>query len=177
MSTEDIFDITDAPELPELDHTLLKMWSEVLGNIDTERDAKVRPQVALGLLSTWPILELEDITEYIRIYYSMLDDYRNVVTAAAKAHPEALEIHGEGDAVENRDLYLTLAGRWQQVQNRHEDSWTVDMEGSASWIAALSDTTNFVLGPTGLIAHLDQIGITPTDAELETIDKIRTEGR
>ena len=177
MSTEDTFDITDAPESPELDYTLLKMWTEVLSNVDTERNAKMRPQTAISLLANWPLLQLSDIQQYIDFYYAMLDDYRKVLTRFAKEHPEALELHGEGDAVENRKLYLQIAGEWQRVQGRQEEKWELGLQGAGSYLAALSDATTFMLGSTGMIAHLDQIGITPTPEELELVERIRTEGR
>lgn len=164
----------DQPLSSLLDHSLLEMWSEVLSNVEPEKAAKISPQAAMGVLSKWPTLMMKDVPLYVEAYYTHLEEYRDILNKVIAFNPKALLHVGEEDAAQNRRLYFEVVGRWQRLQREIEEAWTVESDTAAIELAALADSTNFILGSTGLVAHLEQLGLEPTDAEMDLIERLRT---
>ena len=164
------------PLAPLLSTSLLEMWSVVLSNIDAEQGSKISPQAAMGVLSKWPTLTMRDVPLYVSHYYDLLSEYRDVLGKVVEHNPKAYLHTGEKDPELNRALYFEVVGRWQKTQREIEEAWSVESETAAIELAALADSTNFILGATGLVAHLEQLGLEPSEEELEQIEKYRNEG-
>lgn len=150
---------------PELTHTLLEMWMSVLENIESEAMAPLRPADAMSLLQRWPILKMKDLVPYQSLYYSHLLEMRDIIAAQIDDKKEVYE-HVEDDATYNRQRYVDIAMGWQLAIEDWEEEWTSEDEDAAIRLAALADVTNFTLSGMGLIAHLDQIGVSVTSEEM-----------
>lgn len=172
---EVIEDEQPLPMLPKLDHTLLEMWRDVLSHIETEQEANIRPAEVLAILRSWPAMELKDISRFRTYYYEHLLEMRNALDKEIESDPEALK-HVEDDAEYNREKYIRLILRWKRMIVHVEEAWDIDEEDAYAQMAAIAEASSFAISDMGLVAHLAQIGINPTEEERLAIeDKLRNE--
>lgn len=157
-----------------LTHTVLEVWQQIFSNLDSEAGLTVSPQAAVATLSSWPQLPLKDMQLYADLYYRNLGLFREVVDTVIEEHPEALKNVAE-DAEDNHDLYVEILARWQKVARKWEDAWACEQEFAAASLAAMVDAINFTLSSRGLVAHLDQIGVTLTEKDEEAMQLILDE--
>ena len=175
IGVDEAGNLIDAGADQPLQHTLLEMWTEILSNLETEAASKVSPQVALGVLGKWALLEAKDVTRYQNLYFERLSDYRDILHKVVEANPGCL-LRVEKDAEENRDLYIEIVGRWQGYQAQVEELWAIDNEDAMVELAAFADAANFMISAVGLVGHLEQLGINPTADELDRIEALRNGG-
>ena len=162
LSEQDQLDLDLMDELSKpVDHTLLYIWREVLGNIEKISKEKVSPVIANKIVASWPKLAFQDVPLYHQYYHAYLLQYRTALNEIIDANPDALRntapVGTEGsDAIENRELYLDLLFRWHMVNASLEHDWDASDLTSHIKIAAIADAAAFTIGPNGLTQHLAQ---------------------
>jgi hypothetical protein len=155
-------------QAPELTHTILEVWASVLSNIESNEGEHISPRYANSIVSNWPRLTFQEVSEYTRQYFTFLKALRDILTAEIDKNPAALE-RVENDAEENREHYLELIGGWQELIERWEQDWDSDAPDSHVTLAALADATSFFVGAQGLVEHLSQINFQFTDEDREAL--------
>jgi hypothetical protein len=155
-------------QAPELTHTILEVWASVLSNIESNEGEHISPRYANSIVSNWPRLSFQEVSEYTRQYFTFLKALRDLLTAEIDKDPAALE-RVENDAEENREHYLELIGGWQEQIERWEQDWNSDAPDSHVTLAALADATSFFVGAQGLVEHLSQINFQFTDEDREAL--------
>jgi hypothetical protein len=155
-------------QAPELTHTILEVWASVLSNIESNEGEHISPRYANSIVSNWPRLTFQEVSEYTRQYFTFLKALRDILTAEIDKNPAALE-RVENDAEENREHYLELIGGWQELIEEWEQNWDSDAPDSHVTLAALADATSFFVGAQGLVEHLSQIHFQFTDEDREAL--------
>src|SRR6478609_7165224 len=84
----------------EVDHTLLEIWRNVLGNIESQKSERIHPQTAQKVVSAWPKLSFQDTPLYHERYFAILKEFRDILDFVIQEHPGCLKNVG-GD--ENDD--------------------------------------------------------------------------
>lgn len=158
------------PEGVKLTHTLLEMWDSVLNNVDEEREAPITPALAMQVLQRWPMMRIEEMGTYHANYYNILEAFRDAVADEIEEDKGRLK-HVEDDAEHNKDAYARIIFQWTDTIRDAEEDWEFDEPHAVSVLAAIADATNFSLSGMGLVAHLDQIGVTISLDELEEVGK------
>ena len=162
LSTQDEADLALMEALSQpVEHTLLRVWSEVLSNIDKVAAEKVSPVIANKIVSSWPKLSFQDVPRYHDLYHAMLRLYRDELQQIIDDNPGALKHTApagqEGsDAIENRAIYLEVLFQWHMINVRLEKNWNASDPDSHVQIAAIADSAAFTIGPNGLTQHLAQ---------------------
>jgi len=164
----------EALETPTL--TLLDTWSNLLGNIEGERESRVSPALANKITTVWPKMSFQDVPRYFAAYYDHMELLREDLLDIIAENPEALE-HVEDDMEFNHELYLELLYRWQVRIGIWEHEWDAAAEDSHISIAAIADSTSFFVGPQGLVEHLTAAGFNFTDEERAALEQRLVEAR
>ena len=167
-------------QLPPATHTLLEVWSSILGDIETMRAEAISMASASQTLNSYPFLRLRHLSEFHERFYDHLLEYREVLEAEIATDPSCFK-HVEDDAEKNREHYLNLLVAWQVLALRHQEAWDHADKDAAAEFAAISESTLFVVGDNGLIAHLGAIQFpmpaedrdTVTQAILNAIEESR----
>ena len=155
-------------QAPELSHTILEIWAQVLSNIEANEGEHISPRYANSIVSNWPRLKFQEVSAYTQKYFTYLKSLRELLTEEIAKDPAAFE-RVENDAEENREHYLELIGAWQERIEMWEQTWQSDAKDSHVTLAALADATSFFVGAQGLVEHLSQIGFQFTDEDREAL--------
>lgn len=170
----------DEVQPPPATHTLLEVWSSILGDIETMRAEPISMASASQTLNSYPFLRLHHLSEFHKRFYDHLLEYREILEAEIATDPSCFK-HVEDDAEKNREHYLNLLVAWQVLALQHQEAWDHSDKDAAAEFAAISESTLFVVGDNGLIAHLGAIQFpmsaedrdTVTQAILDAIEESR----
>ena len=143
-------------QLPPATHTLLEVWTSVLGDIETMRTEAIGMAPAAQTLNAYPFLRLHHLSEFRERFYNHLLEYREVLAAEVATDPSCFK-HVKDDAEKNREHYLNLLVAWQVLSLRHQEAWDHADKDAAAEFAAIAESTSFVVGDNGLIAHLGAV--------------------
>ena len=144
--------------------TVLETWLAVLSNIETVAAEPVSPSQALKALRLAPGMQIKDVPDYLRMFYQILLEARDILEAEIINDPEALNRGGKNDAEDNWAHYATIYMQWRTLLVEHEKSWSITGENPIAHIAAITGAANFLVGE-GLVAYLDQIGFKFTEED------------
>ena len=151
-------------------HTLLEVWTEILSNIEDSEDRPVSTGDAVKLLRSWPGLTYQDIPAYIAGYHSNLKQLRAILLSEYENDKNAFKFV-EDDATRNKTHYLNLLANWQIQVSLWEQGWNPAQNDAAIWAAAFNDAANFVIGQSGLVAHLDSINFEYTEDDAAAVQE------
>ena len=168
-SFEDIVDETaeEMTEKPRI-RTVLEVWREVLSNVPEAADEPITMDTAVRLLGAHGFLTMRELSDYSGFYFSILEEAAGILEAELELDPSVLEA-GEEDGDANKAAYLNLLINWQKMLRVHEKNWTVDNMYAGPRLAAYIDGANFLVGRTGLAAHLSEIWFEFNDDDQEMI--------
>ena len=138
-----------------LEHTVLKMWQEVLKNIEEEEKGRITPAIATHVVSSWPKLSYSEVGAYFSYYYALMKELREDLNEVIASDPECLD-RVEDDAIENRELYLEIAFLWSDRIQQWDEAWDWEAPDAHVQIAAIADVSAVFIGQTGLLQHLSQ---------------------
>lgn len=165
LSAEDREDLAflQAADAP-IDHTLLEIWRNVLGNLEASLVEKVAPTIALKIVSSWPKMDFQDVQPYHERYHEILLIARDSLDAVIRSHPNCLKNvddvgSASSDAVANRSAYVELLFEWQFMFMRLEHDWDSTAATAAIEVAAIADAAAFLVSDRGLIQHLGQVQV------------------
>lgn len=146
----------------ELDHTLLRIWKEQLGNIELEEMTPINIRQAQDICRMFPQLKVQELPEYARKFYALLRDIRFVVIGEIDSDPEALK-HVDDDATANLHHYASVIANWIRLVNSWNQEWDCSADDAHISQAAIERASAFVLGSNGIAQYVDNIGITIDD--------------
>lgn len=161
--------LAEGGEAPKMNHTILRVWKEILGSIESGAADKISPALAVRILQRWDRLDFADLQLYWELYHRRLTELRGDLHEVIDADPECFE-RVEDDAIDNRDLYDQIIFLWKLRTRQWELSWDVSGRHAAIEMAALADAAEFVAGQHGIIEQLmqPQVGFEWTE-----LDEIR----
>ena len=96
----------DEVQPPPATHTLLEVWSSILGDIETMRAEPISMASASQTLNSYPFLRLHHLSAFHERFYDHLLEYREILEAEIATDPSCFK-HVEDDAEKNREHYLT----------------------------------------------------------------------
>ena len=144
---------------------LLAVWSEVLGNIEAEREQPIPVVVASKVVASWPFLTFQETAQYHKMYHDILIDMRDILRKAIKDNPGCTDYIGDEDAAENHTIYRDVLVSWHLYLDQLESDWRAGDPLSHIKVATISDARAFFFAQTGLAGHLDVIGFTLANDE------------
>lgn len=150
--------LSDATSAPEF--SLLKVWSELLSNLEAEAELPIPMGPAGQLTAIWPKLSFQDLDTYSDLYYSYLLEARDALHEVIRENPGCTDYEGDEDAEQNRLLYRQLVVDWNVLLDRREMAWRSSDPDSHISYAALVDARRFLFERDGLAGHLEARGIT-----------------
>ncbi len=142
-------------EVPAMTNTLLKIWQEILSNIETSREERITPIIANRVVGTWTKLEYSDVPAYWELYYDLMTDLRGILLDEIASDPECLN-NIEDDAIDNRERYLNILFGWSDRIAEWEEQWECTSPRAHIELAAIADVARFFVGPEGLTEGLSQ---------------------
>ena len=159
-------------ELPPLTVTVLRIWQEILGNIEESRQERISPTLAARVVRAWSNMTIQEVPQYWALYYDLLESARTRLHNVLSAHPDAID-QVENDAEENREVYLEVAFEWNDLLARMDEQWNCTDPEAHLQLAALTDVAGFLTGPNGLFDALSQpqVGFEFTEADQAALAK------
>jgi hypothetical protein len=170
---EDLEAIADARAelgLPpqELTSTVLRMWQEVLSNIEFHDEQKISIDFAARVVARYSHLgvRVQEVREYYTIHNTYLKVFRKIVLDEIESDPACLE-HVEDDGEYNAPHYLNILLQWQLQIRQFEQEWESNTKIAHLRLAAFNDAIAFILGAEALASLLDHNGFEMTDDDRE----------
>jgi len=163
-------------ELPSY-HSILEVWRTVLGNARTEIEARITPQWATRIVSSYAELRYADMPEFQRRYFGKIIELLNLVEDQIETDDECLNITSpEEDAEHNARHYKEVLLAWQQRYLQWELEWSPADEHAAVELAAIAETHKMFFGQTGLTQQLENIRFEYTEADQQVVhDALRAQ--
>jgi len=170
-------------ETPEADeelgapkYSLLKVWLELLSNVEEVKDQPIPMFVAHKVVNAWPKLSYQDTAVYHSLYHALLLDVRRILQEVVSEHEGCLDFEGDDDAEQNRPIYYELVVAWNVLLDQLELEWRATDEDSHITLAAMVDVRAFLFSRTGFAGHLEARGISfETEEIAEAIAAAREE--
>ena len=166
---------TDTPEVSddawadasEQQHTLLRVWSEVLSNLDAIRAEGVSMALAGRIVSQWPQVSFQETPIVHDMYHDLLLQFRDKLDAVIAENPGVTEVSAEEDLEHNYKHYKRLVIDWNILLDQAELQWDATSEHSHVMYAAIVDARQFLFSRNGFAGHLEQIGFTLEVEEIQ----------
>lgn len=151
----------------EPQHTLLRVWSEVLFNLDAIRAEGVSMALAGRIVSQWPQVSFQETPIFHDMYHDLLLQFRDKLDAVIAENPGASEVPAEEDLEHNYKHYKRLVIDWNILLDQAELHWDATSEHSHVMYAAIVDARQFLFSRNGFAGHLEQIGFTLEVEEIQ----------
>ena len=151
----------------EPQHTLLRVWSEVLSNLDAIRAEGVPMALAGRIVSQWPQISFQETPIFHDMYHDLLLKFRDELDAVIAENPGASEVSAEEDLEHNYKHYKRLVIEWNILLDQAELQWEATSEHSHVMYAAIVDARQFLFSRNGFAGHLEQIGFTLDVEEIQ----------
>ena len=167
--------VIDTPEVSEdawadaaePQHTLLRVWSEVLSNLDAIRAEGVSMALAGRIVSQWPQVSFQETPIVHDMYHDLLLQFRDKLDAVIAENPGVTEVSAEEDLEHNYKHYKRLVIDWNILLDQAELQWDATSEHSHVMYAAIVDARQFLFSRNGFAGHLEQIGFTLEVEEIQ----------
>lgn len=156
--------MSDAQAAPEF--SLLRVWAELLSNIEEVEGQPIPMYLAGQLTSVWPKLSFQDIKTYHELYHGYLSEVRDLLHEEIKDNPGCLDHEGDEDAKENARIYRDLVVAWNVLLDAYEREWRTEDEDSHIRYAALVDVRRMLFARDGLAGHLEARGVSFDEDEI-----------
>ena len=151
-------------------HTVLEVWREVLVPAKAEAGARIEPQWANRITSSYREIDFADMVEYRDRYFGKILELATILDLEIASDDQCLDYETpEDDAAENEAHYKNLVLLWQMAFQQWELDWDCTAEHAAVELAAISEVHKMFLGQQGLVAYLDQIPFSFTEADQEQL--------
>lgn len=161
---------------PAPEYSLLRVWTEVLSNIEDELQQPVSLGVAGKIVASWPFIKMQETPQFHTRYHELLLECRAELERVIRENPGAIDFEGEDDIVENGKLYKELIVAWSLLLSDHEEEWRAGALDSHILYAVLVDVQAFLFSQNGLAGHLTAKGFELTSDEIvEAITVAREE--
>ena len=151
----------------EPQYSLLRVWSEVLSNLDPIRAEGVSMALAGRIVSQWPQISFQETPIFHDMYHDLLLQFRDELDVVIAENPGASEVPAEEDLEHNYKHYKRLVIDWNILLDQAELQWDVASEHSHVMYAAIVDARQFLFSRNGFAGHLEQIGFTLEVEEIQ----------
>ena len=151
----------------EPQYSLLRVWSEVLSNLDPIRAEGVSMALAGRIVSQWPQISFQETPIFHDMYHDLLLQFRDELDVVIAENPGASEVPAEEDLEHNYKHYERLVIDWNILLDQAELQWDVTSEHSHVMYAAIVDARQFLFSRNGFAGHLEQIGFTLEVEEIQ----------
>ena len=151
----------------EPQYSLLRVWSEVLSNLDPIRAEGVSMALAGRIVSQWPQISFQETPIFHDMYHDLLLQFRDELDVVIAENPGASEVPAEEDLEHNYKHYKRLVIDWNILLDQAELQWDVTSEHSHVMYAAIVDARQFLFSRNGFAGHLEQIGFTLEVEEIQ----------
>lgn len=180
LSPQDIADLAEfgfGPDgEPLKQRSLLRLWSEVLSNVEGNAEQPVSIGVAHRIVKGWSQISFQETPIYHQYYHEYLIDVRDILQEKIDANPGAIDFEDDDDLAENHGIYRELVIEWNILFDKLELAWVAEDPHSHIEFAALVDARGFVFSREGLAGHLEARGFTmSTEEVVEAIQAARGE--
>lgn len=157
LSEQDLADLESLSEA-ELKYSLLRIWSELLSNVETSAKQRLPMATAVAIVRKWGFLNIHDTASYHDYYHDYLGDMAALFFELVKDHPDRVDVAPADDLETNYDLYKQLVIDWNIRLDELERSWDVRHPDSHVQLAALADVRQFIFASDGMAGHLEVLG-------------------
>lgn len=151
------------------EYSLLKVWQEVLSNIEEAMETRLSMAAVNNITRAWPQIKVQEASTYHWAYHSNLLVMRRILEAVIGSDEDAIDREGKEDIELNRKHYITLLTEWQRQVVRWELDWNSEDKEAHIWMAAFLTVGEFFFGDSGLVRHLDLRGFELSDDEAAAI--------
>jgi len=164
----------DADDAPR--HTLLRIWSELLSNIEKSANEKISMGIAGRIVASYPKITFQETQRYHELYHEYLLDIRELLLATINDHPGCADVPPDDDLAENYELYKALIISWNLHLDSIEREWVAEDPESHIKFGALVDVRGNLFSQMGLAGHLDTIGFKmDTEEIVNALQSVRGE--
>jgi len=147
-------------------HAILQVWRDVLRNAETELEAKVTPQWAARITSSYAELQFRDMVNFRNRYFSKILELLTVVEDQIATDDECLNVTSpEEDAERNARHYKEVLKDWQLTYLGWELDWDCLDPDAAVEIAAIAEAHKMFFGQNGLTQQLENLKFEYTEAD------------
>lgn len=145
-------------------HTILELWRGVLAPAKEEKDARITPQWANRIVTTYRGVGFADMAAFREVYFTKVLDLAAILEDEIETEPECLHAaSAEEDREANQLRYLNVLVMWQAQFLLWELEWSPDSDRAAVQIAAMAEVHRMFFGEEGILGLLDQIKFEFTD--------------
>jgi hypothetical protein len=161
FSDQDVEDLASlgvtAGDLPEF-HPILEVWREVLKPARTESTAKVTPQYANRIVSSYRDIGFADMENFRDRFYAKIMALEDILLAEIDSDDQCLlPSTPEEDKKANSGHYRNLLLEWQKEFLRWELEWETTDPAAAVELGAIGETHKMIFGGDGITAFLQNI--------------------
>lgn len=166
ITDESIQDFIDRGGEAPTFHPVLRVWREVLSNAEAERTAKVTPQWANRIISTYRGLDFSDMEDFRDLLFGRILDMLAALDEEIATDDECLTYTTpEEDVEHNSGHYKAMISIWQKIYLGWELDWETTSPTAALEIAALGELHRMFFASDGITAYLDNIRFQYTEAD------------
>lgn len=163
------FEMPDGVDLPTW-HSVLEVWQKVLTDGCKDKAAKVTPQWANRIVTTYPEIKYSDMVVFRDTYYGIVEELLNIVNLEIDTDDECLNAASPEEDVELNSLhYKNILIDWQKSMLLHEMEWDCLDKNAAIVIGALAEVHKATFGPQGITAYLDNVGFQFDEEDQENL--------
>ena len=158
-------------EHPEPDfHPVLEVWQKVLQPAADEAEAKISPQWANKICSSYREIAFAQMPEFQKRYFGKLLELATILDEEIATDDECLNpTTPEEDLEQNGVHYRNLLRDWQLRIMQWELDWDITDPLAGVEIAAVSEVHKLFLGEMGVVAYLENIKYEVTDADRQEL--------
>jgi hypothetical protein len=172
-AVEELLDAAAAPY-----HTILELWRGVLAPAVGESEARITPQWANRIVSTYQGVGFADMTAFRAVYFAKVLDLAAILEEEIEQEPECLHpASAEEDRETNSLRYLNIMILWQSTFLLWELEWDPDSPAAGIEIAAMAEVHRMFFGEEGILGLLDQIKFEFTDEHRQMLVDVLEETR
>ena len=166
LTVEDI--LAEADEVAY--HTVLEIWQGVLKPETREASAKITPQWANRITSSYRELTFADMPTFRDTYFEKIGNLADILDTEVASDDECLNMEDpEEDVAHNSHHYLNLLVDWQKQFLAWELEWECTDPHAAIELAVIAEVHRMFFDSNGLTNLLDAINFEVTDTDRDML--------
>lgn len=156
-------------EAPDF-HPVLEVWQKVLDPAAAEADAKISPQWANKICSSYREITFADMPEFQKRYFDKVLQLAQILAEEIETDDQCLTpTTPEEDKEKNSRHYKNLIRDWQLRIMQWELDWDITDPHAGVEIGAISEVHKMFLGDMGIVPYLENIKFEITDADRQEL--------
>lgn len=153
-------------------HTILEVWSTIVGAAPSEAEKRITPQWATRMAAKHTGITVQDAGLLQDYYFGYILDLAKILQFEIEQDDECLNMASAQEDVEHNSLhYKNILITWQKQFLQWEIEWTYSDADAAIQVAALSEVHSMFFSPEGVTGLLDQINFEFTDTDRDLLQQ------